>query len=185
MGAHGYEINQNILFQDNQSAIHIKKGRIRALGTICTSIYVIYFLRTVLKATTCQFHNAAQSTCLYIFHKISTRIPVCENLWSDHGMETHRYPTDGNTLNQGLCWKCGQDRIKQRRNQIQSRYRGRIYGKKNVILRNILEIRDGTTQGRKYSMAINKKLMTYFWIYVVGIVQNRDGADTDVVMTIQ
>ena len=73
MIAQGYNINQNILFQDNQSAIHIKKGIIRALGTICTSIYVSYFLRNVLKATTCQFHTASQSTCLPDFNEIPTK----------------------------------------------------------------------------------------------------------------
>ena len=67
VGAHGYDIKQKILFQDNHSAINMKKmGRSCALGTLGTSIYVISLLRTGLKATTFQLHTAEQSTYLQI-----------------------------------------------------------------------------------------------------------------------
>ena len=47
MGAQGYDIKQNILFQDNQNAINMEKtGRSRVLGNPGTLIYVTPFLRT-------------------------------------------------------------------------------------------------------------------------------------------
>ena len=68
MGLQGYEINQNIFFQDNQSKMKMKKtGRSHALGTLGTSIYITYLLMTRLKETTCQLHTASQSTCLQMF----------------------------------------------------------------------------------------------------------------------
>ena len=79
MGAQEYAIKQNILFHDNQSILMEKTERNRALGTSGTSIYVIYLLRTRLKATKCQFRTAAQNKCLQISLQNPYKKPYLRN----------------------------------------------------------------------------------------------------------
>ena len=75
-------------------------------------------------------------TCIFL-HEIPTRGPVCETLRCGHWMEKCVYPTDGTALYQGACWKCGRGRIKQRRIQIQCRYKGIKKWKETLVCRHI------------------------------------------------
>ena len=70
MVAQEYNIKQNILFQDNQSAIKMEKtGRSRALVTPGKLIYVTSLLSKRLKVTKCLLHTVAQNICSQIFTK--------------------------------------------------------------------------------------------------------------------
>ena len=59
-------------------------GGICALVNPGTPIYIIYFLRTGLKATKCQFNSVAHSTCLQISLPKPFKDPYLRNfvMWS-------------------------------------------------------------------------------------------------------
>ena len=69
MGAQGYDIKQNIFFQNNQSAINMeKRERSLALENPGTLIYITSLLRTGFKARKINFHTVSQNICSHIFH---------------------------------------------------------------------------------------------------------------------
>ena len=108
MRAQGYGINQNILFQDNQSAIHMEKNGKKSCTGNYRQINIRYFFandRTESKKKSTAYCSTQHM--LSFFYEIPTRIPICNLLWCNHAMEACRYPTDVTTLNQGACWKCG------------------------------------------------------------------------------
>ena len=68
MGSQGYDIKQNILFQDNQSAINMEKNGKKIFTGNYRNIDIDFsFLRTGLNATKHQQHTTAQNTCQQIF----------------------------------------------------------------------------------------------------------------------
>ena len=80
MVAQGYKIKQNILFQDNKTAINIKRtGAGRTMGTPGTLLYITSLLRTGLKSTNFPLHTVAQNIFSQIFLLNPYKEPYLQN----------------------------------------------------------------------------------------------------------
>ena len=108
MGAQEYDIKHNILFQDNQSAIKMEKNGKKLYAGKSIHVYICYlFAGDRVESNKMSIELCSKEHMLADFYEIPTRGPVREISWRDHGVEARKYLTDGTTLNQGVCWKCG------------------------------------------------------------------------------
>ena len=69
VGAQGYDIKQNILFQDNQSAINMEKNRKKSCTWNSRHIDISYFFaKYKVGSKKCPLHTVSQNICLQSFY---------------------------------------------------------------------------------------------------------------------
>ena len=109
MAAQGYDIKNNILFQDNQSAIKMEKnGKTSCTGNSRHINIQYFFVKDQVDSNNMSIAYCSTEHMLADFFtkylQGSLFVEFCEVIV---GWNTHRCISDGTALNQGVCWKCG------------------------------------------------------------------------------